>query len=239
MRLELVGADALRKELKKLSKRYPKALAAGLYQEGLALHANAVKRAPVQYGFLRASGYTSPPTGEGSPVVEVGFGANYALAQHEGVGFKHPKGGEAKYLQNAILERSSGFLERLVKRTQENEAKGVGVQAIPATAPRRPSDGGRNRHERRKEKAEARAQLKANRAEGRAHRKGLATEAKASAKASAKARAAKLKALRKGAGKRAKALRKGAKAAVKGVRKGLKKRIKSLTKKRRKPKKKS
>ena len=70
----------------------------------------------------------------------MGFGTEYAVPQHEHTEYRHPKKGEAKYLQKAVDERSSGFLGRMVQRTKQNVDRGIGVEAIPAEQPTKPSE---------------------------------------------------------------------------------------------------
>lgn len=157
----LTGAKEAQRELKRIAKAAPGALARGLYQMGVEVQAEAVRRAPVETGILRTSGYVAPPEQEdGEPSVEVGFGTVYAAVQHEGVDFEHPRGGEAKYLENAVKAKAS--LERLATFTRSNFEKGLGVEALPKLAPTRPST--TKRAERRKaRRAKRRAALKAQR----------------------------------------------------------------------------
>lgn len=132
------GAEGIKRQLKELAKRYPDATGAALYQEGMALWNTSVKRTPVEYGVLRNSAYVAPPTKRGSSdiVVEVGFGTEYAIPQHERLDYRHPRGGQAKYLASAINEAKPGALERLAKRVRSNVRSNVAAPAI--AAPTRP-----------------------------------------------------------------------------------------------------
>lgn len=143
--MRLIGdARAIERELKRLARAYPDVLAAAMYAEGWSIQAQAVRNTPVEFGVLRSSAYTSPPTkdGKGGFVVEVGFGTDYAVYQHESEGLKHPRGGRAKYLQAAVADASSGFIERIRKRTLDFAERGVTAKAVsgdgskPATKPR-------------------------------------------------------------------------------------------------------
>ncbi len=51
-------------------------------------------------------------------VGEVGFNTPYALTQHERLDFHHPKGGEAKYLEKPLTERSSRYTDNIAKHLQ-------------------------------------------------------------------------------------------------------------------------
>jgi hypothetical protein len=144
------GEQGIRRELLKLAKQYPGAAGAALYQEGMDLWNASVKRAPVEFGVLRNSAYVSPPTQRGANVtVEVGFGTEYAIPQHERLDYQHPRGGEAKYLATSIAVAQGGALARLAERTRRNVASGVTAPAIGA-APEKPKAGGSSRRSRRR-----------------------------------------------------------------------------------------
>lgn len=69
----------------------------GIFEAAEALLDQAVEKTPVQDGVLRASGRA---TQEGN-VAAVSFNTPYAVKQHEELGYQHPGGGEAKYLERA------------------------------------------------------------------------------------------------------------------------------------------
>lgn len=75
----------------------------------LDLHNKSANRAPIDTGALRASAYSEVKGLRG----EVGFGELYALVQHERLDFDHPKGGEAKYLENPLKENTARYMERI------------------------------------------------------------------------------------------------------------------------------
>jgi hypothetical protein len=132
------GDKKLLRKLQALAESAPEATAAALYQEALGVMASAVKKAPVEFGVLRNSAYTSPPTKrKGEAVVEVGFGTNYGAFQHERTGLKHPRGGQAKYLQAALNEARTGYLERLGKRIMSNIKNDVKLPVL--AAPQKPN----------------------------------------------------------------------------------------------------
>ena len=99
----------------------------------------AVERAPVELGDLRGSGYAdingaafasgdksgsvktlgfTPPPAEVT-TAEIGFFAPYALVQHEHVEFNHPLGGQAKYLESVVVERSAAWRDYLIKAAKD------------------------------------------------------------------------------------------------------------------------
>lgn len=99
--------------------------AEGVRDTGLAVLSQAVRDAPVATGELRRSGHmewagggeiasgqadgsvsvrdSGVPEGQDDPAVIISFTAPHAVKQHEGVEYGHPKGGKAKYLQDAAL----------------------------------------------------------------------------------------------------------------------------------------
>lgn len=63
----------------------------------------AVQRTPVETGTLRNSAKVST---SGSTAA-VSYNTPYAARQHEEVGWNHPSGGEAKYLENAMTAQKA------------------------------------------------------------------------------------------------------------------------------------
>lgn len=135
---KLVGGSQLNAKLQTLAKKYPGAAAASIYQEGMRVWNFAAKRAPVEFGVLRNTAYVSPPEkGANGVRVEMGFGTQYARRQHEETTWRHPRGGEAKYLENAYTENSQGYLTRLGNRIEENANRGI--MSVPLGAKTEPT----------------------------------------------------------------------------------------------------
>ena len=71
----------------------------------LDIGSRAAEKAPVKEGHLRESVEVDVET-KGSEIIgEIRFTEKYAAKQHEHVQYRHPKGGEAKYLEKAALEK--------------------------------------------------------------------------------------------------------------------------------------
>jgi hypothetical protein len=91
--MQLAGPEAMQR------------VGAGLYRGGQAIIADAVGLVPVDTGVLRDSAIVQEPVVNGDEVtVELGFGgaaSDYAIEQHENLDYKHPNGGQAKYLETA------------------------------------------------------------------------------------------------------------------------------------------
>lgn len=179
----LKGKDSVVRAMLAAAGKMRGAAAAALYQEGLALDAESVKRTPVDTGRLRATHYVSPPVDAGkSMYVEIGNGTDYAVYVHEMTELRHVTG-EAQFLQNAMNARSAGMLDRLAKRTRANLRAGVTSAVLSGSVPTAPQvTGGQlgpTRHEfniiqRKERRGRVAAKRRARRAERR-ERKALAS----------------------------------------------------------------
>lgn len=109
----MTGDKELIDALKRKSKEYPDAAGVALYRAGIRLHGPAVKRAPRDTGYLRATAYVSAPYVVGqNTVTEMGFGTVYAARQHEETAWTHTDG-EAKYLSKTVSEQMGDMLARM------------------------------------------------------------------------------------------------------------------------------
>ena len=89
----------------------------GLMKAAEYVRGQSVQRAPIDEGTLRASAAVKPV---GETAVQVGFHTPYAEKQHEELGYRHPKGGQAKYLESVVVEEKNTIL-RLIG----NQIKGA------------------------------------------------------------------------------------------------------------------
>lgn len=190
--LRIKGIEQIAAELKKLAAKYPKAIAGALYQEGFDIWRESVKRAPVEFGVLRSSAYVSPPTAtsSGVPRVEIGFGTNYAIPQHERLDYKHPRGGRAKYLQSVLEEMSPSMLARVARRTKALADAGTTITELPAPKRPRVLTGARKKGLRKRAKDRAREKRRTKLAKKKQERADKLARQKARKAASAERRAA-------------------------------------------------
>ena len=72
----------------------------GLLDAAEVVKQEAIQRAPLDTGYLRNTAETKAEGNESA----VGFDGDYAIVQHEAVGFHH-QDGEAKYLENAVIAK--------------------------------------------------------------------------------------------------------------------------------------
>lgn len=83
---------------------------------GELLRDAAVQRTPVETSTLRGTAKVST-----SPTkAAVSYDTVYARRQHEEIGWNHPGGGEAKYLENALLDNQDRILKAMA-----NQIKGA------------------------------------------------------------------------------------------------------------------
>ena len=128
---------------------------AAIYQGGHIIMTEAKKRAPMDLGTLRNTGYVTLPKREGDEVfVEAGFGGAakaYAVDQHEGH-YNHEEG-ERKYLENAINVKEQEVRAHVRRVSDAALASGVAASRGPkvhATEPSEEKMPGVSRHRRRK-----------------------------------------------------------------------------------------
>lgn len=138
--VEVTGVSDVLRALKSKMRAYPDAAKVALYRAGVRIHGPAVRRAPVEFGVLRASAYVSAPQMEnGSPVVEMGFGTQYAAFQHEHE-MNHPLGGEDHYLSQTVSDQLGGMLAHMAADIEWAAKDGVKFGAVGGI-PTRPKIG--------------------------------------------------------------------------------------------------
>jgi len=75
---------------------------AGLRAAAEAVLAESNERVPFRDGALKASGSTAVSGDEAA----IGYSIVYAARQHEEVGWSHPNGGQAKFLETALTDKA-------------------------------------------------------------------------------------------------------------------------------------
>lgn len=120
MRLVWTGEKRLERVLQDLPRIAATELAKALFREAEQIMTRSQRDfVPVDLGVLRASGHVAPPDIRGDRVtVELGYGgaaSAYALVQHERLDFHHDVG-QAKYLEQPVLEAAAGLGGRIARR---------------------------------------------------------------------------------------------------------------------------
>lgn len=136
MTITLKGVDKLNRKLRKLAILSEEEAEKALTKIGLDLQGKAQRLAPVDTGDLRGSAFTVvgkkdiskktradkhpksarssiPSAGELEAVV--GFTEPYALRQHEDMELRHPRGGEAKFLETPFKENKNKYVDLIGK----------------------------------------------------------------------------------------------------------------------------
>jgi hypothetical protein len=83
-----------------------------LVECGADLQSKSVQEAPVDTGDLRANCEAK----EEALKITVGYDLPYAMKQHEELGYNHPKGGKAKYLEDPFNENAERYVEHIRKK---------------------------------------------------------------------------------------------------------------------------
>jgi hypothetical protein len=110
------GIDELIADMKRFNA--VQELAAGLVREAETIMTRSKRDfVPVDLGTLRASGHVRPPQITGTrATITMGYGgaaSAYAIVQHENLTLRHPNGGQAKYLEQPVMEAMRGLDRRL------------------------------------------------------------------------------------------------------------------------------
>lgn len=130
---EIDGLKELEKNFTKLLEQSSKANGKAMTDIALDLLGKAINLAPVDLGDLRGSGtakvgrrIVAKGTTDGNvqvigtgeeqenvSVAYIGFEEPYAIRQHEHTEYKHPKGGEAKYLEKPFRQNISKYIKHI------------------------------------------------------------------------------------------------------------------------------
>ncbi|RTE47893.1 hypothetical protein [Actinobaculum sp. 352] len=81
------------------------------------LKAEAVNQTPIRDGILRGSAATTALDAGMTQVVS--FNTPYAVRQHEETGYRHPKGGNAKYLENPLRDEHDTLMRLIAAEEQK------------------------------------------------------------------------------------------------------------------------
>jgi len=109
MKVKIEGLDELNALFKKMPKLANKAIEKELKIVGLDLQGKSQELAPVDLGDLQGSAFTEVSGLDAT----VGFTEIYSLRQHENIGYRHPKGGQAKYLEQPYKENVPKYINMI------------------------------------------------------------------------------------------------------------------------------
>lgn len=110
--MSLDGLREVEMRLRREVARIEELAAEGVREVAFNLWERSVDLAPVDSGDLRGNAHADPEDASGLAWV-VGFPEPYALIQHENMEFNHPRGGQAKYLQQPFEENVDNYIEHI------------------------------------------------------------------------------------------------------------------------------
>ncbi len=111
MSIEISGLDSVLSNLEDINRRIKQAVPKALTDVGLDLLGKSKEKAPIDTGDLRGTGFMNLE--DNGKTAVIGFTEIYALRQHEGLEYKHPLGGEAKYLENPLKENTQKYIKHI------------------------------------------------------------------------------------------------------------------------------
>lgn len=142
---KVTGGSKVAKNLQNATRSWENSVVAGLYLEANNVMNASLRKVPVDLGTLKASGYVTLPRKVGNKtLVEMGYGGNakdYAVVQHERLDFNHPEGGEAKYLESVVDERTPVMAANILALAKAHFEQG-GLPVVKGTLPTDPNGGG-------------------------------------------------------------------------------------------------
>lgn len=113
LNIRIDGDEELSKLLQNLPDEAKDAAKAELKRVTTDLKSNAVELAPVDQGDLRGSAFDEVGESGGSLEGVVAFDTPYATRQHEELSYNHPKGGQAKYLEQPFKQNVAKYIKRI------------------------------------------------------------------------------------------------------------------------------
>jgi hypothetical protein len=109
------GLDKVQKEFNNRLKRIKNVTTKSLIDVAMKLKETSIPLAPIDTGNLRGSTYVNPI----SPIlVEMGYKEEYAIIQHENLDFNHPRGGQAKYLEQPFKENLETYIAYIANKAR-------------------------------------------------------------------------------------------------------------------------
>ena len=112
------GIDNVMRNLQAKINEIKDATKEAVNEVALDLIGKAKERAPLDTGDLRGSGFANMTEGNNKYKAKVGFSEPYALEQHENLQYQHPRGGEAKYLENPLKENEERYIDHIKSKVR-------------------------------------------------------------------------------------------------------------------------
>jgi hypothetical protein len=113
MNIKIEGMENLNKILQNIPGKARQATAEQLRNDLSNLKSEAQKLTPVNTGDLQGTARSGADEHKNGVAGYVSFDTPYATRQHEEVWYKHPKGGQAKYLETPLKANLSKYVENI------------------------------------------------------------------------------------------------------------------------------
>jgi len=118
--MELNGVAAALRRFREIEDKYERGVSQALFLEANRIMGESKAIVPVDTGTLKKSGTVFPPDTKGTTVeVTMGYGgaaSAYAVIQHERLDFHHPGQGQAKYLEQPVMDAAKGLGGRIAAK---------------------------------------------------------------------------------------------------------------------------
>lgn len=110
--VKVEGLDKIQKEINKRLLQISEATPRAINDCALDLMGKSVPLAPIDTGDLRGSAHVDNATSSHMTAI-LSYQEVYALRQHEELSYNHPKGGQAKYLEQPFKENSNKYVQHI------------------------------------------------------------------------------------------------------------------------------
>ncbi len=124
-KVKITGLRKFTRNMRAASKIWGEAAHDALYAEGQRVMDASLIQVPKDAGDLAQSRYVTPP----GAIIEIGYGSDYAVIQHEDLSASHSGAEKAKYLEDPIQANKVRYLSRFKKRIADNAKRKGGAES--------------------------------------------------------------------------------------------------------------
>ena len=116
--ITVTSPEQLAAQLREFARDFPTAVEASSWEEMRLVMNESQKLCPVEFGFLRGSGYVSDPVimADGTILISIGYSSEYAVYVHEIVTNYHKPPTMAKFLELPLIYRRDRMLRNIIAR---------------------------------------------------------------------------------------------------------------------------
>lgn len=116
--ITVTSPEQLAEQLREFAREFPTAVEGSTWEELSTIMNESKKLCPVEFGFLRGSGYVSDPIimADGTILISIGYSSEYAVYVHEIVTNYHKPPTMAKFLELPLIYRKDRILRDIIAR---------------------------------------------------------------------------------------------------------------------------